>query len=182
MIQHVIGHLISRLLDSRLKREALVVEEAELGPWRLRYPGLFRLTWTLMSTLWVVATVGLVAVWGGARHEPGILTVVPLFGGLAIFSIRNARDAFFQEIEVSAWGISEVRGGAIGSSFPWQSVREIRLITWLDSYRVSPVSGTPICFVKHIQGIARFKKCALRYAPPGAITSVRERLTRPDSL
>jgi hypothetical protein len=52
----------------------------------------------------------------------------------------------------------------------------VRFVAIADAYYLTPETGLPIRFSKHIQGLPRFKWLCLKYAPEYAIRPIRARL------
>jgi hypothetical protein len=178
VLRHVLSHLVGQLVNRRLERDARAPAAQLEGQetWTLRHSRVYQAVWSAMTLLWAGA-VGLFA-WLGVtgKLEWRILLAVPLFAAALVFSAVMAGDAFRQEIDVSAWGLSERRGGAVTTSFTWSEVQRVEFVTWLDAYRIVPAQGAPVRINMHIQGLLHFKALLRQYAPASSLAGVRERI------
>lgn len=184
MIAQVLGHLLSWLLDRKMKDDALNPGskfEWETV-WHLRYSRTFRVLWIWQTVVWAAATsafvvfplVGLLEWWYGFA--------APVFGALLAFSFIMAWDGITQEIELSEWGITERRGSHRTTAIPWSTVVDVRFVHLLESYRVTSRDGQAIRLSMYIQGMPQFKAFVLTYSPPEAVSGLRARLHKLERL
>jgi len=178
MILQVLGHLLSWLLDRKMKDDALS-PGAKVDwetVWHLRYSKTFKVLWIWQVAVWAAAaSMFAVLPLVGLLDWPYALAAPP-FGGLLVFSFMMARDGITQEIELSEWGITERRRSGRTTAISWSTVVDVRFVPLLDSYRVTSRDGQAIRLSMHIQGMPQFKAFALRYSPPEATMGVRARL------
>ncbi len=179
ILRHVGGFVLERLLDRRLRADALgpgtQVEGKKL--WRLQYSAWFRFIWLAQAAVWATA-IGLgVWLWAQGQLDWRLEPALVLFVGFLAFALLMMRDAYTQQITVSAWGLTERRRGTVRAVCAWSDVARIRFVWYLDSYLVVPQQGTPIRLSMHIGGLQRFKALALRYAPPAALAGVAARIS-----
>ena len=174
MIEQILGHLLSWLLEKKLADDALspAAKSEWQEVWDLKHSLGSRVMWTLMTVVWGLVVVGLI--WLAVQGPIGWLALaLPPFLACLLYSVVTARNALTQEIEVSAWGITERRFGVDSASFPWSAVTEVRFVGLLDAYRVRSRDGRVIQFNRHIQGLPSFKECARRHVPAEATDLAR---------
>jgi hypothetical protein len=172
-------HVATRFTEKRLKADALTPGTPAMGQesWLLSYSVLYRVLWSLMVVLWAAA-VGLMAVvFMQGQLAWRLLPAIPLFGGALAFSVFAAKAGFTQELEVSSWGITKRRSGAVVAAVPWPDVARLEFVSYLDSYRVVPRQGPSIRFSMHIQGLPRFKWLARSHAPAEALARIQARIS-----
>jgi hypothetical protein len=178
ILRHLITHLGTSLFEGRMKKDALTPAVKDEGQdiWRLAFSSWFRMVWSTMTLLWSASVVLFAWLWTEGELKWPLLLSAPIFLGLLAFSSVTAWDAWTQQIEVSAWGLSERRGGAVVATFPWTDVNRIAFVLHLDGYRVTPRQGKSVRVSMHIQGIVRFKALAGTYTPGDALEGVRLRM------
>ena len=182
IFRHVVTHLGTRLFEGRLKKDALTPALRDDGQdiWRLAFSRWNRIVWSVMTLVWSVGVALFLWLSTEGDLKWPLYVTGPMFVGLLAFSAVTAWDAFTQQVEVSAWGFSERRAGAVVSAFPWTDVTRIEFLIHLDSYRVIPLQGKPVRISMHIRGIPRFKELAGLHAPAGALDTVRVRMSNLD--
>jgi hypothetical protein len=177
MIAQILGHVLGWLLERRMKDDALspgAKSEAQ-DVWRLQYSNVFRVVWVVGTAVWAAAV--LLLAWLALHGPLGTwIVAAPLLVAAFVFSAAMARNALTQEIEVSAWGITERRRGGTTVSIPWSAVTEVRFARLLDAYRLTSANGQVIHVSMHIQGLPRFKWHARKYVPSPALEPVRARI------
>jgi hypothetical protein len=184
MIPQVLGHLLSWLLDRKMKDDALSSGskfEWETV-WHLRHSRTFRVLWIWQTGVWAVAASMFVVLPLVGLLEWWYAFAAPVFGVLLAFSFMMARDGITQEIELSEWGITERRRSGRTTAIPWSTVVDVRFVRLLESYRVTSRDGQAIRLSMHIQGMPQFKAFVLRYSPPDAIAGLRARLHKLERL
>jgi len=181
MIEHLLGLLGSHLVEARLKRDALEPDPGEAldGSWRMRYSAFFAGFWLFMGLFWIAATALCLLAIALERMDWTLAAASVPFAVFGAFGLLSARDAFSQELELSHWGVSEFRSGDVRAAVPWGAIRQVAFLGYLDAYRVTPQTGRPLQFSRHMLGLWRFKWFLLRYGPKEAISSVRKRLLDP---
>ncbi|HET6899776.1 MAG TPA: hypothetical protein VFK70_15580 [Vicinamibacteria bacterium] len=179
LLRHALTHLGTRLFEGRLKKDALTpaVKDDGQDVWRLAFSPWFRAVWSVMTLLWSGSVVLFAWLWSEGELKWPLLLSAPMFLGLLAFSCVMVWDAWTQQLEVSTWGLTERRRGAVVATFPWTDVRRIAFVLYLDAYRVTPRQGKPVRVSMHLQGILRFKGLARTHAPEDAIEGELMRLS-----
>lgn len=176
IVRELLGDLVTRLVGDRLDPDAREVGRGEAGEpkWLLSFSWIYRVLCSITTILLAVALVVFARAWwiGALRF----VAVFPVLAVLVLVMGLFTRDAWTLEIEVSAWGIAERRGGTTVTAFPWSQLKRAELVSILESYRLVPRHGRSIRFHRYIDGLRAFRVCLARYAPQGAIESVRSEL------
>jgi hypothetical protein len=180
-LRHILTFSLERLLDRRLATDAssrgTQVDGQEL--WRLGYSGWHRGTWSIMTVVWATALGFGGWLWARGELEGRLAPALLLCAGFLVFAVLTVRDAYVQQLSVSAWGITERRCGRVTGACAWSDIARVRFLWYLDAYEVLPREGPSLRFSMQIRGLACFKALALRHAPPQALRGVADRLQDP---